>query len=113
MPRQRTRPQSLPLQDSDAQMTSARHTVATADPLPAFPSPDDRAQVQVISGAHLQTFPLAGLTIGHARTLLEQVMTLHPEAPMLVNGNQVAAEYVLRTGDTVEFVHHAGEKGMA
>jgi hypothetical protein len=68
--------------------------------------------ITVISGANLQTFPLAGMTIGHARSLLEPLVAIHPDAPILVNGRQVESDYALQTGDTLEFVHHAGEKGQ-
>lgn len=84
----------------------------TVDELPQPGSPAiDQGHITVISGAHLQTFPIAGLSVEQARTLLDQLMSLHPEAPMLVNGSPVGSGYELQTGDTLEFVHHAGEKG--
>jgi hypothetical protein len=75
------------------------------------PVEQSQGQVTVISGAHLQHFPLADMSIAHARVLMEQLMSLHPDSPTLVNGNPVENGYVLQIGDTLEFVHHAGEKG--
>lgn len=76
--------------------------------------PVDPAQaedVQVISGASLQTFRLAGLQVAHARTVLGTILQIDPRAPVLVNGRPVRPTYRLAGGDTLEFVHHAGEKG--
>jgi hypothetical protein len=75
------------------------------------PAEEGQGQVTVISGAHLQHFPLAGMPVVHARVLMEQLMGLHPDSPTLVNGNPVENGYALQAGDTLEFVHHAGEKG--
>jgi hypothetical protein len=86
-------------------------TVQLEDPLNQEPTPDHGDSVTVISGAHLQHFPLAGMPVAQARALLGQVMSLHPEAPAVVNGQSVDGAYALEPGDMLEFVHHAGEKG--
>jgi hypothetical protein len=69
------------------------------------------SSVQVISGASVQSLDLAGLPITQAREVLRAILRLEPNAPVLVNGRQVSADYRLSAGDTLEFVHHAGEKG--
>ncbi len=111
MPRQRRQTPHHPFQESEPPMTRHRQSTTTIDPLETAPAVEDQAQVTIISGANLQTFPLAGMTVGHARVLLEPLMVIHPHAPMLVNGRAVNVAHELQSGDTLEFVHHAGEKG--
>jgi hypothetical protein len=82
----------------------------TAPPA-APPDPAQTAQVQVIYGASVQTFPLAGLQVSHAREVLANILQIDPRAPMLVNGQPVSQSHRLASGETLEFVHHAGEKG--
>jgi hypothetical protein len=72
---------------------------------------DRSREVQVIYGAGLQTLELAGLTIAQARPLVETILRVVPRSPALVNGNPVRETYVIGEGETLEFVHHAGEKG--
>ncbi len=88
--------------------------------LPAGPPPPPEApsldalldtQVTVISGPHLQSFPLANQTVSRVRSLLQGPFNIGPQAMVLVNGQPVSPEHVLRPGDALEFVHHAGEKG--
>ena len=114
MSRERRRTRSLPHQESPAVVVSPDHEepapIQQADPTP---TPQQRAQVQVISGAHLQSFPLAGLCVSHARALLDPLLALAPRAPTLVNGRPASDDDLLQTGDTLEFVHQAGEKGSS
>jgi len=97
----------------EPETAGSHHEHATTWPEPVSETVPDRdwAQITVISGAHLQSFPLAGMAVAHARVLIEQLMSLHPDAPTLVNGRPVEGGYELQAGDTLEFVHHAGEKG--
>ena len=69
--------------------------------------------VQVIYGASVQMLPLAGQALSAARPLLEMILRANPRSPIVVNGRQVPANYVITGGDIVEIVHHAGEKGAA
>jgi hypothetical protein len=67
--------------------------------------------VQVISGATVQTLGLAGLRISQAREVLRSILQVDPRTPVLVNGHEVQEGERLQAGDTLEFVHLAGEKG--
>jgi hypothetical protein len=67
--------------------------------------------VQVISGATVQTLGLAGLRISQAREVLRSILQIDPRTPVLVNGREVPEAERLQSGDTLEFVHLAGEKG--
>jgi hypothetical protein len=73
--------------------------------------PAQGASVQVISGASVHTLALAGLQVSQARGLVETILRIDPRAPVLVNGQPVRPDYRLASGDTLEFVHQAGEKG--
>jgi hypothetical protein len=78
---------------------------------PALGEPAPEANVQVISGACLQMLPLVGLQITEARQLAESILGIDSRAIVLVNGEPVRGNYRLSSQDTLEFVHHAGEKG--
>jgi hypothetical protein len=67
--------------------------------------------VQVISGASVQSFPIAGMRVEHARGLLNTILRLDPQGPVLVNGRRASGVHRLEAGDVLELVHHAGEKG--
>ena len=73
--------------------------------------PAQQGQVEVISGASVQSLSLAGLQITQARELVGAILHVDSRARVLVNGAPVSNEYRLALGDVLEFVHHAGEKG--
>lgn len=93
--------------DADREPVEAQGT--TQGESPADPPPE--TGVQVISGASVQTFPLGGLQVSHARTVLGTILRIDSQSPVLVNGRPVRPTHRLAGGDTLEFVHHAGEKG--
>jgi len=89
-------------------------SVATEVQVPEESAPQvPDANVQVIYGASVQVLPLAGQTISAARPLLEMVLRANPRSPILINGAEVPANHVITSGDVVEVVHQAGEKGVA
>jgi hypothetical protein len=69
------------------------------------------SNVQVIFGANVQMYPLAGLPVTHARDVLGAILPVGAHDPVLVNGRPVRLDHRLVRGDVLEFVHHAGEKG--
>ena len=69
--------------------------------------------VTAISGASCETFQIAGQTLTQTRNLLGPVLNLDNDADALVNGQPVNENYVLQTGDRLEFVKKAGEKGIS
>jgi hypothetical protein len=73
---------------------------------------DCTREVEVIYGASVQTLALAGLTVAQARPLVETILAVHPRSPALVNGVPARTNQVIAEGDSLEFVHHAGEKGF-
>ncbi len=69
------------------------------------------AQIQVIHGVHAHSLPLAGRTVGQARSELSERMNIAPDAVAVIDGNTVPEDAVLTEGQVLTFVKHAGEKG--
>jgi hypothetical protein len=67
--------------------------------------------VKVSYGVHSLEAAIAGKAVGEVRQALKEPLNIDPRALALVNGRDVAASYVLKAGDQLEFVRLAGEKG--
>jgi hypothetical protein len=78
---------------------------------PAAQQQGERAEVEVIYGASVQDFAVGGQTLREARDVIAGILQIPPDSPALVNGEPVPHTYRLAAGDTLEFIHHAGEKG--
>ncbi len=68
-------------------------------------------QVKVSYGVHSLEAAIAGKSVGEVRQTLKEPLNIDPRALALVNGRDVAATYLLKEGDQLEFVRLAGEKG--
>ncbi len=68
-------------------------------------------QVKVSYGVHSLEAAIAGKSVGEVRQALREPLNIDPRALALVNGREVAASYLLKAGDQLEFVRLAGEKG--
>jgi hypothetical protein len=68
-------------------------------------------QVKISYGVHNLEVAIAGKSVGEVRQALKEPLNIDPRALALVNGRDVAASYVLKPGDQLEFVRLAGEKG--
>ena len=69
-------------------------------------------QVKISYGVHHLEVAIAGKSVGEVRQALKEPLNIDPRALALVNGRDVAASYVLKEGDQLEFVRLAGEKGV-
>lgn len=67
--------------------------------------------IQVSCGASSGTFPVAGRTVKEVGEFLREVLNVDRLSTGLVNGSEAAADYVLKPGDTLEFLKPAGKKG--
>lgn len=56
---------------------------------------------------------LVGKSVEQLRRQLQQPLNVDPRAIATVNGNRVGASYILRKGDTLEFVHPSGRKAYS
>lgn len=68
-------------------------------------------QVKISYGIHNLDAAIAGKSVSEVRQALKEPLNIDPRALALVNGRDVAASYVLKDGDQLEFVRLAGEKG--
>ncbi len=67
--------------------------------------------VKISYGVHTLEVAIAGKSVGEVRQALKEPLNIDPRALALVNGQDVAASYILKDGDQLEFVRLAGEKG--
>jgi ThiS family len=75
------------------------------------PSPARSGMVKVSYGVHNLEAAIAGKSVSEVRQSLKEPLNIDPRALALVNGRDVAASYILKQGDELEFVRLAGEKG--
>jgi hypothetical protein len=68
--------------------------------------------VDVVSGVHAHSLPLVGMTVGQVRAELAERMNIDPAAMAVVDGNPVPEDTALAEGQVLNFVKHAGEKGV-
>jgi hypothetical protein len=75
--------------------------------------PGDRLSttVQVSCGASSGRFPVAGRSVAEVGEFLREVLNVDRLSTGLVNGKEVASDYKLKEGDTLEFLKPAGKKG--
>lgn len=67
--------------------------------------------IQVSCGASSGTFPVAGRSVTEVGEFLREVLNVDRLSTGLVNGQEVGGDYLLKPGDTLEFLKPAGEKG--
>jgi len=68
-------------------------------------------KITVSCGASSQDFPVVGKSIGYVTSILTDVLNIPVMAKILVNGSIVNSNYVLRDGDSVEYIKEGGKKG--
>lgn len=67
--------------------------------------------IQVSCGASTGNFPVAGRSVTEVGDFLREVLNVDKLSTGLVNGKEVGGDYVLKPGDTLEFLKPAGKKG--
>jgi hypothetical protein len=67
--------------------------------------------IQVSCGASSGNFPVAGRSVKEVGEFLREVLNVDKLSTGLVNGGNVASDYILKPGDTLEFLKPAGKKG--
>ena len=77
------------------------------------PSPARSGMIKVSYGVHNLEAAIAGKSVSEVRQSLKEPLNIDPRALALVNGRDVAASYILKQGDQLEFVRLAGEKGRS
>ena len=67
--------------------------------------------IHVSCGASTGSFPVVGKTVREVGEFLREVLNVDRLSTGLVNGKEVDASYVLKSGDRLEFLKPAGRKG--
>lgn len=67
--------------------------------------------IRVSNGASSGNFPVSGRKVSEVSELLREVLNVDRMSNGLVNGKPVDSDYVLKDGDTLEFMKPAGKKG--
>ena len=72
---------------------------------------DSSGTVQVTWGALIDDLEIAGMRVGEVQALLQAAYNIAPGVGVNVNGAEADDDTLLATGDSLEFVRAAGEKG--
>ena len=72
----------------------------------------EQGRVEVIHGIYAHSLPLVGMTVGQARSELMDRMNIDPDSMAVVDGAEADEDTVLTEGQVLNFVRHAGEKGL-
>ncbi len=75
----------------------------------SFPS-EHSINIPVTHGANHALFRVVGKSVGNVRRCLTTVFNIPQEALALVGGYAVGADYLLQTGDRLEFLVRQGRK---
>ena len=67
--------------------------------------------ITVSCGAASGNFSVVGRSIAQVSALLKEALNIDTMASGVVNGKSVDESYILKTGDTLEFLKAAGRKG--
>jgi len=67
--------------------------------------------IQVACGASSGAFPVQGRSVAEVGEFLREVLNVDKLSTGLVNGKEVAGDYELKVGDSLEFMKPSGRKG--
>ena len=81
--------------------------------LAGAPDPTVNQNVSVSSGPYAEDLPLAGTSVGEVRRKFSDRFDIDSQAQAIVNGNSVGDETILKAGEALMFIRHAGEKGSS
>jgi len=74
------------------------------------PEPENKT-VTVSSGPYQETLPVAGMSVGQVRRKFKDRFDIDSESQAIVNGDDADEDKILKAGEALMFVRHAGEKG--
>lgn len=78
------------------------------DGVPALPA---NKNVSIASGPYAEDLPVAGMSVGEVRKRFKDRFDIDDAAQSIVGGKAVGDETILKAGENLMFVRHAGEKG--
>lgn len=71
----------------------------------------NKTTIRVSAGASSGDFPVIGKSVGAVSEFLKEVLNVERMARGLINGKEVDNDYILKTGDILEYLKPAGKKG--
>jgi len=71
----------------------------------------ENKEVNISSGPYAEALPVAGTSVGEVRRKFKDRFDIDDQAVAIVNGKQADENVVLKAGESLIFVRHAGEKG--
>lgn len=75
------------------------------------PDPTVNLNVHVSSGPYAEELPVAGTSVSGVRQKFADRFDIDPQSQAIVNGKRAGEDYILKAGESLMFVRHAGEKG--
>jgi hypothetical protein len=69
------------------------------------------SNIQISAGAAKGKFAVAGREIGEVREFLKEILNIDRNSTPLVNGKDENDDYIIKEGDTIEFLKVSGKKG--
>ena len=76
----------------------------------APPLPENK-NVSVASGPYAEELPIAGMSVGEVRRRFKDRFDIDEKSQGIVNGKSADEDVILKAGESLMFVRHAGEKG--
>jgi len=70
-----------------------------------------KTTIQVTCGASSGAFPVEGKSVSEVGEFLREVLNVDKLSTGLVNGKEIPGSYILKNGDSLEFMKPAGRKG--
>jgi molybdopterin converting factor small subunit len=67
--------------------------------------------ITVSCGAASGNYPLVGRTVGFVKATYREILNIDDNANGVVNGKEQVDSYILKSGDSIEFIRKAGTKG--
>jgi len=67
--------------------------------------------IQVTCGASTAAFPVEGKSVSEVAEFLREVLNVDKLSTGLINGKEVRGDYVLKAGDSLEYMKPSGRKG--
>jgi hypothetical protein len=74
-------------------------------------STGDSPAVTVVVGTHVESLPVANMSIGGVRTRFRDRFDLDPHSQALLDGREVNDDVRIQPGQTLTFIRRAGVKG--
>jgi len=102
----------IPMKKAEGPVTSAEFFMHSTLTKPTAKFGDKTTTtIRVSCGASTGNFNVVGRSVSAVSEFLREVLNIDKMASGLVNGKTVNPEYVLRDGDSLEFIKPAGSKG--